>query len=61
MITSKMPTTGQFVAVWYFGGVPWSRTFEWDDKTLMYYDDEEDVFVPFYSPEVFHYDAIFII
>jgi hypothetical protein len=42
---SAKPTEGQFVAVWMYGGNPWSGTFKWIDGILMEYVEEPDGFV----------------
>lgn len=41
ILVKEMPTTGQFVAVWEYGGNIWSNTFCWDEwKLLCYVSDE---------------------
>lgn len=39
----KMPTSGQFVAVWEFNDRVWSCTYKWDDdgRLSQYYEDLE--------------------
>lgn len=41
--TDKMPDKGQFVAVWEFNGLPWSRTLRARNAELHYYDPRMDV------------------
>lgn len=36
--TTTLPTSGQFVAIWLVGAVPFSATFLWDDGVLLAYD-----------------------
>ena len=38
----KMPTSGQFVAVWQYNKKPWSEVYEWDDSELYIYNETAD-------------------
>lgn len=37
ILVKEMPTSGQFVAVWEYGGAVWSDTFCWEDNKLLCY------------------------
>ena len=37
ILVKEMPTSGQFVAVWEYGGNVWSDTFCWEDYNLLCY------------------------
>lgn len=40
ILVNEMPKSGQFVAVWEYGGSIWSDTFCWEDDKLLCYAPE---------------------
>ena len=51
-LKNKMPTEGQFIAIWHFKGEVWSRVYKWKADDLFIYDgsDEVDSFVNVSEP-----------
>lgn len=45
MIVQTMPSSGQFVAVWVYSGLIWSRVLKYVDGVLCEYSTEEDDWV----------------
>lgn len=45
-ISYEVPKSGDFVALWEFGGVPYSATYRWKNNELLVCDD----FGIFYQP-----------
>lgn len=41
---NRVPTSGQFVAVWEYGVNVWSSTYQWEDGKLQEYNDDDDDF-----------------
>ena len=40
ILVNEIPKSGQFVAVWEYGGTVWSDTYCWDEwKLLVYVED----------------------
>lgn len=44
--TDIMPTEGQFVAVYEYGGKIWSDILKWEDGKLLEYFEKENTFEP---------------
>ena len=46
--SNKMPSTGQFVAVYMHEDRPWAQTLKWsNDGKLLTYNETDDEFEPF--------------
>lgn len=41
-VLDEMPKKGQFVAVWFVGGVPFSATLKWVDGQMKSYNHTND-------------------
>ncbi len=53
-LTTVMPTSGQFVAVWIHDGTIWSSVYRRDGNTFTIYNEDLDLFeptVPFFDTE----------
>lgn len=37
-----MPTEGQFIQVWGYGGDTWAYTLKWEDDVLLRYNTDDD-------------------
>jgi len=46
LIVTTMPTKGQFIAVWQYGGDIWSSTICWDDGVLYVFLPLPGAFTP---------------
>lgn len=41
-MTTTRPTSGEFIAIWEYGGSIWSDTFRWEGEELEIYDCSQD-------------------
>lgn len=42
---AELPTSGQFVAIWFVNDQPFCATLKWEDNQLKQYNEEYDEFL----------------